>query len=172
MKRLIQLAFVVTFCSGLMAAQQNPVSDAVRQSLQRFQKIIVAAAGEMPADKYSYSPTPAQVKFGQLMAHISGSNYFLCSRISGEKPPANARIQASAGKDKLVDALKASFQYCSDSLAKVDDSKLSEQVPFFGGRQISRAAAMINLTDDWADHYGTAAGYLRLNGLLPPTARH
>jgi hypothetical protein len=25
--------------------------------------------------------------------------------------------------------------------------------------------------DDWADHYSQLANYLRLNGILPPTAR-
>ena len=34
-----------------------------------------------------------------------------------------------------------------------------------------RAFALIALTNDWADHYSSAAMYLRLNGLLPPTAQ-
>ena len=33
------------------------------------------------------------------------------------------------------------------------------------------AFALIALTNDWADHYSAAAMYLRLNGLLPPTAQ-
>jgi hypothetical protein len=41
----------------------------------------------------------------------------------------------------------------------------------FGGRTGPRAAAMIALTNDFADHYAMAAIYLRLNGLLPPTAK-
>jgi hypothetical protein len=53
----------------------------------------------------------------------------------------------------------------------VDDSNLGEQLTLFGGRQASRAGAMIALTNDFADHYSMAAIYLRLNGLLPPTAK-
>jgi hypothetical protein len=34
----------------------------------------------------------------------------------------------------------------------------------------SRAAALVTMLVDWADHYSTAASYLRLNGLLPPSA--
>jgi hypothetical protein len=30
---------------------------------------------------------------------------------------------------------------------------------------------MMDLTGDWADHYGASAIYLRLNGVLPPTAK-
>jgi hypothetical protein len=35
----------------------------------------------------------------------------------------------------------------------------------------SRAGLMTIATGDWADHYSQAAIYLRLNGLLPPTAK-
>jgi putative salt-induced outer membrane protein YdiY len=53
----------------------------------------------------------------------------------------------------------------------VDDSKLGDQVKIFGGREASKATAAIALTNDWADHYAMAAMYLRLNGMLPPTAK-
>jgi hypothetical protein len=36
---------------------------------------------------------------------------------------------------------------------------------------MQRAAIMTITTGDWADHYSQAAIYLRLNGLLPPTAK-
>lgn len=35
---------------------------------------------------------------------------------------------------------------------------------------LSRAVALITIATDWADHYSTAATYLRLNGILPPSA--
>jgi hypothetical protein len=44
-------------------------------------------------------------------------------------------------------------------------------VLFFGGRKATRARAVIALAQDWADHYAQAAMYLRLNGILPPSAR-
>ena len=57
------------------------------------------------------------------------------------------------------------------ALAKADDSKLSDTVDLYGGHQGPRAFVFFALTNDWADHYSTAAMYLRLNGLLPPTAK-
>jgi hypothetical protein len=35
---------------------------------------------------------------------------------------------------------------------------------------MSRGAALVTILVDWADHYSTAASYLRLNGVLPPSA--
>ena len=48
---------------------------------------------------------------------------------------------------------------------------LGDTIQAYGGHDAPRAWALIALTNDWADHYGAAAIYLRLNGLLPPTAQ-
>lgn len=153
------------------AASSNPVSDALRASLKRAEENLLAAAREMPADKYSSAPTPAQMSFGKLVLHVAGSNDFMCSTISGNKAPERSKLEPGDAKEKLVSALEQSFQYCHTSLANVTDSNLGEEVPFFGGRKISRAAAVLGLAEDWGDHYSLAATELRLNGLLPPTAK-
>lgn len=133
---------------------------------------MVAAAEEMPANKFNYAPTPQQMTFGHLTLHVATSNMFFCSHISGEKAPAIGHLTEHSPKTKLLAAMKESFSFCEQSLAKVNDSELSQQVEFFGGRKITKAAAMIALTDDLADHYSQQAMYLRLNGHLPPTAQH
>ena len=152
-------------------AQANPISTSLKNELKGAQKNLTAAAEFMPADKYGYKPTPAQMSFGQLMLHVAGSNDFMCATIAGTKPPARTKLTATSSKDEIVARLKESFEYCSTTLGPVDDSKLSEEVPYFGGRKISQGGAMMGLASDWADHYGASAIYLRLNGILPPTAR-
>jgi uncharacterized damage-inducible protein DinB len=148
----------------------NPVSSTVRQLVDRQSKNIIAAAEEMPAEKYDFHPTEAQMTFGHLILHITNSNNSLCAKISdGTEPKADVTDKDS--KAKLVEALKASFDYCTAALAKTDDSKLGDTITLFRSRTGPRAAALIALTNDFADHYGTAAMYLRLNGMLPPTAQ-
>lgn len=177
MKRILLPSLAMALLPLAAEAQQatrsetNPVSNSVRTILDRQSKNMVAAVEEMPADKFSFHPTPAQMTFGKLVMHMAGSNYFLCSKISGTASPAEEKLAETDSKDKLLGALKASFDYCTQMLAKVDDSKLGEPLTLWGGRTMSRAAAMIALTNDFADHYGMAAMYLRLNGLLPPTAK-
>ena len=169
------LALAIFAISLPAVAQQtkNPVMDTIRQIEQRQQKNLVAAAEEMPADKYSFHPTPQQMSFGKLVMHIAESNDFLCSRIGDTEPPKQGKeeLKETDPKDKLVSALKKSFDFCSTELAKVDDSKLGTEVKLWGGRTGPKAAAAISLTNDWADHYAAAAIYLRLNGMLPPTAQ-
>jgi hypothetical protein len=148
----------------------NPVSAAVKAQLPRFSKNIVAAAESMPAEKYGFKPSPEMNSFGHVVMHIAQSNNGLCAKISGIDAP-DVKYSDTDPKDKLVAALKASFDYCSSSLEKVDDSKLGDQMMLFGTRPFSRAAVLIILSDDWYDHYGALAIYLRLNGILPPTAQ-
>jgi uncharacterized damage-inducible protein DinB len=148
----------------------NPVTSTVRQLVERQSKNIVAAAEEMPAEKYDFHPTEPQMTFGHLIFHIVTSNNFLCAKISDQTEP-KAEVTDKDSKAKLVEALKASFDYCTAALDKTDDSKLGDTVTMFRGRTAPRAAALIGLTNDFADHYGTAAMYLRLNGMLPPTAQ-
>jgi hypothetical protein len=153
-----------------MGPMPNPVSATVKGQLPRFSKNIVAAAEAMPAEKYSFKPTPEMNTFAHLIMRTTQSNNILCAKISGAAAP-DAKYSDTDPKDKLVAALKASFEFCTTALANVDDSKLGEQMMLFGNRPSSRAAAMIGLSDGWNDHYGAEAVYLRLSGILPPTAQ-
>ena len=85
--------------------------------------------------------------------------------------PVRVTVSDPSGAATGSEALKASFDFCATALGKVDDSKLGDEVELFGGRKGPRAFALIALTNDWADHYSSAAMYLRLNKLLPPTAQ-
>ena len=148
----------------------NPVSTMVKSQLTRYEKNMVGAADLMPAEKYNFKPTAEMNTFGHMVMHIAQSNYFLCSKISGQAAP-DVKIADTDGKAKLVAALKGSFEFCTTALAGVDDSKLSDPLTLFGNRQTSRAGALIILSDDWYDHYSAQAVYLRLNGILPPSAQ-
>jgi DinB family protein len=153
-----------------MSPVANPVSGFVKAGVARYEKNMVAAAEAMPAEKYGFKPSPEMNSYGHLMMHIAESNNTFCSKISGQAAP-DVKLSESDPKDKLVAAVKDSFAFCTTALAKVDDSKLGEQFPFFGGRPISRGGALVALGGSWTDHYATQAIYLRLNGILPPTAQ-
>ena len=171
--RLRHLAITIALATvpSLATAQTASVSEAFRDQATRASKNLLDAANEMPADKYSFKPTPAQMSFGDIVAHLVEGNDYLCGVISGAKAPARAKVTGTSSKDALVGELKDSFAFCNESLAKLDDSKLAEQLPFFGGKTRSRANILFVTVGDWADHYSQSAIYLRLNGLLPPTAK-
>lgn len=166
------VAVAVALAPSLLAAQDAaPVAKAFRDNAATIGKNLMAAAEVMPADKYSFKPTPAQMSFADIVLHLAQGNDFLCGTIGGMKAPARTKVAANEGKDALVARLKETFKFCDEALAALDDSKLGESLPFFGGRKATRAALETVTTGDWADHYSQMAIYLRLNGQLPPTAK-
>jgi hypothetical protein len=150
MKSLLLSALALTLLSvaGAANAQQgapadsaqvsNPVSTTVKGQMPRFAKNMVEAAAAMPAEKFSFKPSPEMNSYGHLVLHIAQTNNFLCAKISAASAP---------------------------------DVKLADPLVLFGNRPSSRAGALIGLSDGWFDHYSTQAIYLRLNGILPPSAQ-
>ena len=152
-------------------ASTAPVADGLRGMHQRFSRILVAAAEAMPADKYNYRPTPAQMSFAQIQVHLANEgNDVLCGKTAGVEVPARAKVDTTATKEQLVARLKETFVFCEQAFAKMDDSKLAEPVSMFG-MNMTRATALLITVGDWADHYSQEANYLRLNNVLPPTAQ-
>ena len=167
------VAFVLVVCALVAsgyAQKKNPVTTVIKEIMPRQARNLQGAVETMPAEKFTFKPTEAQNTFGHLVAHVIDSNYYLCAKASDIAQPKPAQPKET-DKDALVSALKASFDFCTSSLEKVDDSKLGDTIQAYGGREVPRAWALIALTNDWADHYAAAATYLRLNGLLPPTAQ-
>jgi uncharacterized damage-inducible protein DinB len=152
------------------ATASNPVVNTVRLLEERQSKNLIDAADEMPAEKYSYHPTPEQMSFAHLVVHITEANNGYCASFAGE-PPREVKLSESDSKDALTRALKDSFAYCEQVLVKAEDSTLGQPVALRDGRPGTRAAALIYLAAGWADHYSAAAMYLRLNSLLPPSAQ-
>jgi hypothetical protein len=170
---LLALAPAISFAQAAPtpAPSTTPVADALRAGLARYSKNMSAAADAMPAEKFTFKPTPDQSSFAHLTIHIAESNNLFCSKVSGIAAPEGAKLSETDSKDKLVAAVKSSFDFCSTALAKLDDSHLTDQVPLFGGHNFSRAGVMFILSGSWADHYSAQSMYLRLNGVLPPSAQ-
>jgi hypothetical protein len=150
---------------------KDPVTDSLRMLLPRSRNNILGAISAMPADKFIYKPTPDQMTFGHLVVHIIESNNGGCAHAADIEPPKVEELKDTDPKDKLLAAATASFDFCAEALGKMDDSKLGDEVVLFGGRKFPRAMAALGLASGWADHYAAAAQYLRLNGILPPSAQ-
>src|SRR5687768_11938819 len=141
----VLLRALATWSLAATVAAQDPVTpvpEAVRSAATRAATNFLAAAQEMPAGRYEFKPTPAQMSFGDVIGHMAAGNDALCSSIGGVAPPKRSALAAAAPKEKLVGRLRETFQFCESALAKVNDSKLGEKVPYFGERDLSRAQVM------------------------------
>ena len=154
-----------------LAVAQAPVAKAFKDDAADKGKNLIAAAETMPATDFLFKPTPASMSFATVVIHLAQGNDFLCGAIGGMKAPIRAPVKEADTKDVLVARLKETFAFCDQALAGLDDSKLTEMLPMFGGKSMTRAAVLTLTTGDWADHYSQSAIYLRLKGQLPPTAK-
>jgi hypothetical protein len=153
------------------AMTPNPITTLIKQQVVRYGQLQVAGAESMPADKYTYRSTPETRTFGQLILHVAQFNNNMCARISGMTAPDIKDVKDTDSKDKLVAAVKGSFDFCTTALNGLDDSTLGMSAGKMGPMTMSRGGAMVILGEDWFDHYSTMAIYLRVNGILPPSAQ-
>jgi uncharacterized damage-inducible protein DinB len=169
MKGMKTVFALILFAASAAAQIKNPVASALKDIFPNRQKNTVAAVETMPADKFTYKPSADQITFAHLVVHMIGANYMLCGNAAGLPAPTVEEPKDTDGKDKLVAALKASFKFCEDAIAKIDDSKLGEVSTGPDGTDYSRARFALGIASNWADHYAQVSMYLRLNGLTPPT---
>src|SRR5712692_9549865 len=166
----LALAFMLAAQRAPAQATADPVANAIRASAARLSRNLVAAADDMSANKYEFKTTPAQMTVAEVVLHLAGDNEFSCSSIGGTKPPEEPKLTPGDSVPKLIARLKRSFAFCNTVLEKVGDTKLGEMVPGFDTGQVTRASMLFEIQEDWSDHYSQLANYLRLNGILPPTA--
>lgn len=164
------IAMAVSFTAAAQATT-NPVVSTAREIFARQSKFIVAAAEQMPADKYSYHPTPDQWSFGKIASHIAVSGNAICAMLSDVPAPQGAKVSDTDSKDTIVAAVKESFAFCDKSLANLTDAQMGDTITYFRGARTPRARALFELTDDLEDHYSQLASYLRLSGMTPPSAQ-
>ncbi len=172
MKRSHWLAIVALTSSVALHAQTtNPIVSGAKEIYTRQEKYIVAAFEEMPANKYGYSPTPQQQSFAKLAVHIAMVNTEVCGLLSGSPAPPIAKLSESASKATLVTAVKGSFAFCDKAVDHLQDSHLTDTITFFDEGKKPRARALFELVVDLENHYAQMASYLRINGLIPPSAK-
>ncbi len=137
---------------------------------------ISRAAAQVPAEMYSFQPTPEVRSFGRLFAHITDDNNGACAALAGVSP-APARVDAgSAGAwaaDKMTKAdlekgLNDSIALCQKAFAALTPANMSE--PSGGRGNRTRFGNLIYNTSHINEHYGNLVTYLRLKGLVPPSS--
>jgi len=162
------------------APPANPITTVFRGRTLALQRSLAQAFDSIPEAKFGYRPTPAQLTIGYIAQHLASDNYLFCNAFGSMKATVPEKdtatpdsVKAGWPKDSLVTKLKASFAFCESAFAQLDDARLAEQVSMtFGGqsRDVTRAGMVLGHVVDMADHYSQIANYMRLNGMLPPTA--
>jgi hypothetical protein len=146
------------------------------------EKVIVSAADAMPADKYGFAPTDGEFKgvrtFGEMVKHLSATNYILAAAALGEEPPADAGDElgpeAVRTKAEVLSYLKASFAYLDKAIEAIGLKTApvrSSPISPLKSMEATRLALAVESMVHAFDHYGQMVEYLRMNGVVPPASR-
>ena len=156
------------------AAGANPVTAALRDNWNGAKRNITESADLMPEANYSFKPVDAVRTFGQILAHLAGANYVICSAAKGEKSPhaEDAFEKTATTRAQIIKAVADSHAYCDGVFNSADDKKLGEtiEMPFEMGKG-ARAKALVMNIGHVNEHYGNLVTYFRLKGIVPPSSR-
>jgi len=163
--------------------------DSIAGSLSEMYAVIaddlVAAARRMPAEKYGYRPTTEVRSFGQIVAHLAGSQFLYCAQAKGARfdpalltklGPVRKYSEATAAsppldapsKDELVALLDHGVAYCKETYGGMTDAAAVEAIGQ-GDRRTIRFRPLAENVAHSNEHYGNLVTYLRLEGLVPPS---
>lgn len=127
-------------------------------------------AEAIPAEKYSWRPSPDVRSFAEVFLHVSAANYNLY-KLVGTPPPAGFDVKgfekSTTDKAKVVTTLKDSFVHAKKALTAMSDADLEKSFDWFGGKNTERGVLLFILRHG-AEHLGQSIAYARFVGITPP----
>ena len=155
---------------------------ALQALLRIAEKEIIPAVEAMPADKFGFAPTDGEFKgvrtFGQMVKHLSATNYILAAVALGEQPPSDAgdelgpeTVRTKAEILNYLDGSFAQLYRATEAIGQMIPSVNPSPISPLKQGEITRSALIVESLMHAYDHYGQMVEYLRMNGVVPPASR-
>ena len=172
----MQRTILVCAMAGLMIStaalgQGSSIPTEVQGNYARLKANILKAADKMPAENYSFKPTPDIRTYARVVNHVTEAQLHICGAANNTDPSALAKVPPeTADKAAVVEALKASFAECDKAYAGLTDANMTDMLQAGPMGKRSRLGLLWgNLAHD-NEQYATLSLYLRLKGLVPPSS--
>jgi hypothetical protein len=160
-------------CSALIAQASNALVSEAKFPWTVVRDNLLKMAERMPAENYSFKPTPEIESFGQRMAHIAGANLFVCQGVMGRQSTPSR--PAATSKPELIALLKQASTTCDSAFDSLSDAAATEKInsrlggPFPPEPTRTKLATLNNMVRHSNEVYGYMCVYLRLKGIVPPS---
>jgi uncharacterized damage-inducible protein DinB len=127
-------------------------------------------AEAIPAEKFSWRPSPDVRSFAEVFLHVSTANFNLY-KLVGTPPPAGFEVkgfeQSTSDKAKVIATLKDSFAHARKAITAMPDADLEKSLDWFGGKNTERGILLF-IVRHAAEHLGQSIAYARFAGITPP----
>jgi uncharacterized damage-inducible protein DinB len=181
LKIVIRSLFCLLLASHVAPAQSRlTVSQALDFWITTTENEVVAAAGAMPEEKYSFAPTNGEFTgvrtFAQQVKHLAANNYRMAAYILAQKPTPEQESEkgpdAIQSKAQIMGYLRGSFEALHRAVAAISEENMLEPLPRFpNSAQRTRLQLAEDVVAHSFNHYGQMVEYLRMNGIVPPASR-
>jgi uncharacterized damage-inducible protein DinB len=127
-------------------------------------------AEAIPAEKYTWRPSPDVRSFAEVLLHVSAANYNLY-KLVGTPPPAGFDVKgfekSTTDKTKVIATLKDSFAHAKKAITAMPDADLEKSLDWFGGKNTQRGILLF-VVRHASEHLGQSIAYARFVGITPP----
>jgi uncharacterized damage-inducible protein DinB len=172
--------FVLAAAAVRVTAQVNPYKDGT-PGVTGYRSEVLAEviiqedkftrlAEAIPAEKYSWRPSPDVRSFAEVFLHVAAANYNLY-KLVGTPPPTGFDVKgfekSSTEKAKVMATLRDSFAHARKAITDMPDANLDKSLDWFGGKNTQRGILLF-IVRHAAEHLGQSIAYARFVGITPP----
>jgi uncharacterized damage-inducible protein DinB len=130
----------------------------------------IRLAEAIPADKYTWRPTPEVRSIAEVFLHVSAANYNMY-RLVGAKIPVGidtkSMEQSTTDKVRVIATLRESYAHAKRAITDMPDADLEKSMDWLGGR-ITERGVLLYIVPHIAEHLGQSIAYARMIGVVPP----
>ena len=164
MSRLLFLGLLA--CCTLPAQSPNMLVAEAKFPWTVVRANLFKMAEKMPAENYSFKPTPEIESFGQRLAHIAGANLSICQGIMGRQATLRPS-SAATSKTELIALLQRASSACDEAFDSLSEAAAMEKIssrlggPFPPEPTRTKLATLNNMVRHSNEVYGYMCVYLR-----------
>jgi hypothetical protein len=142
-RTLVTVAILILITSHAALAADG-LADQLRSYYESSRKQMLEIAEAMPEDKYGFRPTDSVRSFGEIVAHFAAEMVTGMELVGGESKAfrgkdydaetmdaLNARYANRKTKAELVKSINEAYDYGTNVLKGLDDTKLMQSLPRF-----------------------------------------
>ena len=169
-RTLLAVVLAAPLCAQTPA--DNPQLASTKAFYVMVRENILKSADKMPESKWAYRPTDEVKSYGQMIAHIADSQFYLCgvAKLGDSAKTSNRKVEQTATtKPEIMKWLHEGFAYCDSVYTELTDASSAAMVNFFGQQQTKLSVLSFN-TAHVNEHYGNLVTYMRMNHIVPPTS--
>ena len=150
---------------GVAGYRSEVLSEVIVQE-DKFARLAEA----IPAEKYTWRPSPDVRSFAEVFLHVAAANFNLY-KLVGTPPPTGFDVKgfekSTTDKGKVIATLKDSFAHDRKAITAMSDADLEKSLDWFGGKNTERGILLF-IVRHAAEHLGQSIAYARFVGITPP----